>query len=69
MKYGARNQFDGTVKTIKKGTLMGQVDMETGDGTQISSVMTIDTLNALALKEGDKVKAVIKAVNVALVKE
>lgn len=35
----------------------------------MSSVMTLDSLDELGLKEGDKVKVVVKAVNVLLVKE
>jgi len=69
MKYGARNQLEGTVKTIKKGSVMSQVDIEIGGQALVSSVMTLDTLEAMGLREGDRVKAMIKAVNVTLVKE
>ncbi len=69
MKYGARNQLSGRVIEIKKGTLMSQVKVKIPGDCTISSVMTLDSLNELGIKEGDKVKAMIKAVNVLLVKD
>jgi molybdopterin-binding protein len=69
MKYGARNQLIGTVKTIKKGSLMSQVSVEIQANSQMSSVMTIDSLEELGLKEGDKVQVIVKAVNVLLAKD
>lgn len=69
MKYGARNQLTGKVAEIKKGAMMCQVRLEITADSKMSSVMTIDSLNDLGIKEGDKVKVVVKAVNVLLVKE
>jgi len=69
MKYGARNQLTGKVTEIKKGTMMCQVRLDIPTGSKMSSVMTIDSLNDLGIKEGDTVKIVVKAVNVLLVKE
>ena len=69
MKQGARNQLSGRVVEIKKGDLMCQVKLEIPTDSTISSVMTLDSLNDLGIKEGEKIKAIIKAVNVLLVKE
>jgi molybdopterin-binding protein len=69
MKYGARNQIIGTVASIKKGSLMSQVTVEIPAKSIMSSVMTIDSLEDLNLKQGDKVHVIVKAVNVLLVKE
>ncbi|MGB8657131.1 MAG: TOBE domain-containing protein [Candidatus Zixiibacteriota bacterium] len=69
MKYGARNQLVGKVIEIKEGTDMSQVRLEIQAGSFVSSVMTVDSLKELGLKKGDKVTAIIKAVNVLLVKE
>lgn len=69
MKYGARNQLTGKVTEIKKGTVMCQVRLEIPAGSRMASVMTIDSLDGLNIKEGDPVKIVVKAVNVLLVKE
>lgn len=69
MKYGARNQFAGKVTSIKKGSLMSQVEVEVPGGVTVTSVMTLDTLKDLGLKKGSKVRAIVKAVNVMLVRE
>jgi len=69
MKYGARNQLVGKVTDIKKGTLMCQVKLDVQPGASMSSVMTIESLEELGIKKGSKVKVVVKAINVLLVKE
>ena len=69
MKYGARNQITGIVTSIKKGDVMGQVSLEIPAMSRMGSVMTVDSLNELDLKVGDKVKVIVKAISVLLVKE
>lgn len=69
MKYGARNQIIGKVTGIKKGALMCQVTLKVPAESVMASVMTIDSLKELKIKKGDKVRVVVKAINVLLVKE
>lgn len=69
MKYGARNQLVGKVTQIKKGSLMCQVKLEIPPKSEMSSVMTVDSLKGMGIKKGDKVRIVVKAVNVLLIKE
>ena len=69
MKYGARNQLDGIVTGIKKGDVMGQVSVDIPAASRMGSVMTVDSINDLGLKVGDKIKVVIKAISVLIVKE
>jgi len=69
MKYGARNQLIGKVESIKKSAVMCEVKVKTGGGDFMESVMTTNSLKELGIKNGDKVKIVVKAVNVLLVKE
>ena len=69
MKYGARNQIVGKVTEIKKGTLMCKVKLEVTAPSTVSSVMTIESMEDLGIKEGDSVTAIIKAINVLLVKD
>ncbi len=69
MKYGARNQLMGKVTGIKKGSLMCQVTLKIPADSVMGSVMTIDSLKELGIKKGDKVKIVVKAINVLLVRE
>ena len=69
MKTGARNQLIGEVTEIKRGTLMSMAKLTIPAGAVMSSVMTIESLEDLDLKEGDKVKVIVKAVNVLLQKD
>jgi molybdopterin-binding protein len=69
MKYGARNQLAGKVVEIKRGMVMCQVKVDIAPGASMSSVMTLDSLEDLGIKEGDTVKVLVKAVNVLLARE
>lgn len=69
MKYGARNQLTGKVTEIKKGTIMCEVKVDLTSPGKMASVMTIESLDDLGIKQGDTVKLVVKAVHVLLVKE
>ena len=69
MKFGARNVIDGKVVSLKKGNIMGQVTVEIPGGQRISSVMTVDSMEELNLKEDDSVQVIVKAINVLLAKE
>ncbi len=69
MRYGARNQLIGKVTGIKKGSLMCQVTLKIPADSVMGSVMTLDSLKELGIKKGDKVKVVVKAINVLLVRE
>ena len=68
MKYGARNKIEGTVTRIKKGGVMAQVDLDVTKG-EMSSVLTMDSLSELKLKKGDKVRLIVKAIHVLVVKD
>ncbi|KAA3637730.1 MAG: molybdenum-binding protein [Calditrichaeota bacterium] len=69
MKTGARNNLEAKVTEIKKGDLMCQVKLEIKADSKMASVMTLDSLAELGLKEGDTVKVAVKAVNVLLLKD
>ncbi len=67
MDAGVRNQLTGKITAIKKGDVMSQVTVRIGDN-DVTSVMTTDSLQAVGFKEGDTATALIKAINVVLVK-
>jgi molybdopterin-binding protein len=69
MEIGARNRLEGDVIEIKRGTVMCQVKVRIAGGAQMESVMTLDSLDELKLKVGDKVRVAVKAVNVLLIKD
>ena len=69
MKHGARNDIPAEVIEIKTGGVMAQVKVKlAGTDYEMSSVMTIDSLEVLGIEKGSIVQVVAKAVNVLLVK-
>ena len=54
-KYGARNCIEAEVTAIKKGDMMCLVNLHVPADCAMSSVLTVDSLEDLGLKEGDKV--------------
>lgn len=69
MKIGARNQIQGEVTNIKRGAVMCQVIIRIAGGEHMESVMTLDSVDDMGLKIGDKVRVAVKAVNVMLIKD
>jgi molybdate transport system regulatory protein len=67
-KYGARNVIVGKVTDIKKGDVMCQVKLSVPAGAKMASVMTVESAEDLALKKGDEVQIIVKAINVLLAK-
>jgi len=63
----ARNQFDGTVKSIKLGNVMAEIIVAVGD-MEIVSVITRASAESLGLKAGDAVTAIIKSTEVLIEK-
>ncbi len=68
MKIGARNQIVGTVTDIKKGSIMCQVKLDV-PASKMASVMTADSAREMGLKEGDRVRVIVKAIHVLLLKD
>jgi molybdopterin-binding protein len=61
----ARNQFAGTVKSVKLGNVMAEVVVTVGP-LEIVSAITRASAESLGLKPGDQVKAVIKSTEVLI---
>ena len=61
MKTSARNQFLGTVKSIKLGAINAEVVMEIGGGDMLAAVITNESVNHLGLKIGSEAYALVKA--------
>ncbi len=64
MRVSARNQLKGKVKEIKKGAVNAEVVLEVGDGVELTSVITLESLESLGLEVGHNAYAVIKASNI-----
>jgi len=66
MKISARNIIRGTVKKIIIGAVNCEVILTLPDGTELVSVITNGSAQALDLQEGMSAYAVIKASNVMI---
>ena len=64
----ARNQFPGTVVSVKLGTVMAEVVARVGE-FEIVSAITRTSAESLKLKPGDQVRVVIKATEVMVAKD
>lgn len=67
MQAGVRNNLTGKIIEIKQGDIMSEIIVQVGEN-QITSVMTTDSLREAGFKVGDTATALIKAINVVLVK-
>ncbi len=63
----ARNQLKGTVKSVKLGAVMAEVVIQVGE-FEVVSAITRCSAEAMGLKEGDQVQAIIKATEVLVAK-
>lgn len=64
----ARNQFKGTVKSVKLGHVMAEVIVKVGRIEVVSLISRTSTEN-LKLKAGDNVTAIVKATEVMVAKD
>jgi molybdopterin-binding protein len=61
----ARNQFRGTIKEIKLGSVMADVVVAVGD-IEIVSAITRVSAERLGLKVGDTVTTIVKSTDVLI---
>jgi molybdopterin-binding protein len=66
MKISARNVLKGKVKAVKPGVVNSEVIVELPGKMELVSVITKQSAQALKLKKGSAVYAVIKASNVMI---
>lgn len=67
MKSTIRNRLECTVIDIVRGTVMSEVNIETGAG-QVASIVTTRSIDENGLRVGDTVAAAVKATSVFLEK-
>jgi molybdopterin-binding protein len=66
MKISARNVFKGTVKQMTVGSVNAEVVVELPGGTEIVSIITKHSADAMGLAVGKGVYAVVKASDVLI---
>ncbi|MEQ1635255.1 MAG: TOBE domain-containing protein [Methylococcales bacterium] len=67
MKASARNQFKGTVSDVIIGTVNAEVLVSLTGGATIVASVTKESIDALAIKSGVSVIALVKAPQIILV--
>jgi molybdopterin-binding protein len=68
MRLSARNQIKGRIVGVQKGQTTGHVRIDIGSGVIITSSITNEAIDELALQVGDDATAVIKASDVMVAK-
>ena len=68
MKIRARNQLKGKIVGVIKGQTTAHVRIDIGGGVIVTSSITNEAVDDLALKVGDDALAVIKASDVMVAK-
>ena len=64
MPISARNQFPGTVRSVRHGAVMSEIVIDIGGGMEIVSLISTSSAKRLRLKKGAPAVAVIKATEV-----
>jgi molybdopterin-binding protein len=66
VKLSARNMIKGKVVEVKKGAVAAQVRVDIGSGNVLTSMITVDAVDDLRIKQGNQVSVVIKSTEVML---
>ena len=64
MKISARNVFRGKVVEVKRGAVAAQVKVDIGGGHVVTSMITVDAVDDLDLREGAEASVIIKSTEV-----
>jgi molybdopterin-binding protein len=65
-KLSARNQIKGKIVGVEKGMTTAHVRIDIGGGVVLTSSITNEAVDELALKQGDNAWAVVKASDVMI---
>lgn len=66
MLFSARNQFPGQVTSLEKGAINATIHILTDEGTNLTAVITNESLAEMEISEGKRIVALIKASSVLL---
>ena len=65
MEISARNQLKGTVKNVKRGSIMAEVLVDIG-GQEVVAAITVSSVDRLKLAVGDRVTVIVKSTEVMI---
>lgn len=66
MLFSARNQYPGQVTSLEKGAVNATIHILTDEGSNLTAVITNESMAEMDLSEGKRVIALIKASSVLL---
>lgn len=66
MKISARNQIKGKITAVETGAVMAKVKIDIGGGNTLTSLISKESVDDLALKAGDDITAIIKSTEVII---
>ena len=69
VKLSARNRLKGTVESVEVGPIMSNIKIKIEEPGIVTAIITRDAVNALDIKEGDIVTAIVKSTEVMVAKE
>ncbi len=64
MKISARNNLKGIIKNIEEGLITSKVVIDLGNGNEIVSIISKESVGDLQLKVGEIAYAIIKSTEV-----
>jgi molybdate transport system regulatory protein len=67
-RFSARNRVPGKVVEVQKGTITSLVKMRVEAPVTLTSIITNEAAEDLALRQGDQVEAVVKSTDVLVAK-
>ena len=65
MELSARNQLQGSVKSVDLGAVMAEVVVDVG-GQEMVAAITVSSVERLAIEPGDTVSVIIKSTDVLI---
>ena len=66
MRISARNQWIGTVQSVKNGAVMAEVVVQLRGGEEVTAAITLQSVKQLGLAKGSPVTVLVKSTEVML---
>jgi molybdate transport system regulatory protein len=68
-KLGARNKFKAKILEVRRGSMTSEIKMVVLQSDKLTSIISNEVVDELALDEDDEVEAVVKSTGVIIVKK
>jgi molybdate transport system regulatory protein len=69
MRVSARNQWPGTVQSVKRGGVMAEVVVRLDSGEEATAAITLESVDRLRLAEGARVRVLVKSTELLIAVE